>query len=103
MVAEAARNGHAEAIGIVRRGQDAIGFALAQAIAIVAPRRIVIGGGVSLNGPDWFDGVREAVTRYVFAPFRDGYDVVPAALGEEVVVHGALALARDTLANRPLV
>jgi glucokinase len=25
----------------------------------------------------------------------DCYDIVPAALGEEVVVHGALALARQ--------
>jgi glucokinase len=29
----------------------------------------------------------------VFRPFADCYDIVPAALGEEVVVHGALALA----------
>jgi glucokinase len=31
----------------------------------------------------------------VFAPFRGTFDVVPATLGEEVVIHGALALARD--------
>ena len=35
---------------ILVRAQAAIAFALAQAIALVAPRRIVIGGGVSLIG-----------------------------------------------------
>jgi glucokinase len=34
------------------------------------------------------------VSERVFKPFADCYEIVPAALGEEVVVHGALALAR---------
>jgi glucokinase len=95
MVAQAARRGVPAAISILVRAQSAIGFALAQAIALMAPRRIVIGGGVSLIGPEWFDGVRRFVDQSVFPPFRGGFDIVPAALGEEVVVQGALALARD--------
>ena len=64
----------------------------------MAPRRIVIGGGVSLIGEEfWFAPIRRLVERGVFPPFRGGFDIVPAALGEEVVVHGALALARDVL------
>ncbi len=97
MVAEAAGRGDPAASGILDRAHEALGMALAQAITLVAPRRIVIGGGVSLIGENWFAGVRRAVDRYVFSPFRDGYDIVPAALGEEVVVHGALALAHDAV------
>ena len=37
---------------------------------------------------------RELVAERVFQPFAGCYEIVPAALGEEVVVHGALALAR---------
>ena len=60
----------------------------------LCPRRIVIGGGVSLMGEDLFFGpLRSLVARHVFKPFADSYDIQPAALGEEVVVHGALALA----------
>ena len=41
-----------------------------------------------------FEPLRRLVAGRVFKPFADCYDIVPAALGEEVVVHGALALAR---------
>jgi glucokinase len=37
--------------------------------------------------------LRIEVARYVFPPLADAYQIVPAALGESVVVHGALALA----------
>ena len=75
-------------------------FALTQAITLLAPRRIVIGGGVSLVGEKlWFDPIRRLIDRDVFEPFRGRFDIVPAALGEEVVVHGALAIARDAIST----
>jgi glucokinase len=37
------------------------------------------------------------VAANAFPPFAGLTDIVPAALGEEVVVHGALALARQRL------
>ncbi len=43
----------------------------------------------------WFRPLRELVDADVFPPFRGSFDIVAAALGEEVVVHGALALADD--------
>ena len=39
--------------------------------------------------------LRQQVARYVFPPLAHSYSIVPAELGEEVVVHGALAMARD--------
>jgi glucokinase len=67
-------------------------------IALLCPRRIIIGGGVSLMGEQiLFEPLRKLVAERVFAPFAGCYDIVPAALGEEVVVHGALALARRRL------
>jgi len=41
-----------------------------------------------------FAPLRAAVREYVFGPLADACPVVPAALGESVVVHGALALAQ---------
>jgi glucokinase len=76
-----------------------IALALSHVIALLAPKRIVLGGGVSLAGERFFAPLREALARIAFPPLAD-CDVVPAALGETVVVHGALLLARAGL--RPL-
>ncbi len=69
--------------------------AICSVIALLCPTRIVIGGGVSLLGQDLFlEPLREIVAERVFKPFAGLTDIVPAALGEAVVVHGALALAK---------
>ncbi len=97
-VADAARMADPDALAILDHATTAFAFALTQAVTLLAPQRIVLGGGVSLIGEEfWFDPIRRLVDRDVFGPFRGRFDIVPAGLGEEVVVHGALALARDAL------
>jgi glucokinase len=79
---------------------DTIGYlsiALRHVIVLLCPRRIVIGGGVSLLGEQLFGPVRQHVAAMCFRPFAGLTDIVPAALGEEVVVHGAIRLARQKL------
>ena len=74
----------------------ALAFALRQLIPLVCPRRIVIGGGVSLMGEElFFAPLRRKLEIRPFEAFAALTDIVPAALGEEVVIHGALALARQ--------
>jgi glucokinase len=99
-VAQAAACGDRDSEAILERARRAIAFALTQAITLLAPRRIVIGGGVSLIGENhWFEPIRRLVKAEVMEPFRGRLDIVPAALGETVVIHGALALARDAVLN----
>jgi glucokinase len=94
MVANAAGKGDERALAVLDRARRALAHALRQAVALLAPRRIILGGGVSLMGEAlWFAPVRGLVEAEVFAPFRGSFDIVPASLGEEVVVHGALLLA----------
>jgi glucokinase len=79
---------------VIQESTDAIGEAICQVVALLCPRRIIIGGGVSLLGDElFFQPIREVVKANVFRPFAECFDIVPAALGEEVVVHGAVALA----------
>ncbi len=81
---------------ILDRARRALAFSLRQAVALLAPQRIILGGGVSLIGEaHWFAPLRQMVNADVFPPFRGTYDIVPAALGEEVVLHGALLVAQD--------
>jgi glucokinase len=97
-VADAARRGDAFALELLNDAWRELATALCQVIVLLCPRRIVIGGGVSLMGEELlFKPLRELVAANVFKPFAGCYDIVPAALGEEVVVHGALALARKRL------
>ena len=79
---------------------DRLAEGICQVIALLCPRRIVIGGGVSLMGEKLLiEPLRKLVAERVFKPFAGCYDIVPATLGEEVVVHGALALARKKFRN----
>lgn len=99
VVVQAARAApEGEAARILGMATEAMGKALAQAITLLAPRRVILGGGVSLMGDDlWLDPIRRAAEKRVFPPFRESFDMVTAELGEDVVVQGALALAADAL------
>jgi glucokinase len=97
-VAEAASAGDPLAKSVLDGALDALADAICAAIVLICPRRVVIGGGVSLMGEElFFQPLRAKIADRVFAPFAGLTDVVPAELGEKVVVHGALALARQAL------
>jgi glucokinase len=94
----AAEQGDADAQTILSRAIDGLTVAVCHVIALLCPRRIVIGGGIALIGERLLFGpLRLRIARYVFQPFAGVTEIAPAALGEEVVVHGALALARRRL------
>lgn len=96
-VAEAARDGNGLAKSVFDDACHVLGWAIAQVITLTAPEVVVVGGGVSLSGEQvFFEPLRRSVASYVFPPLGESYQIVSAGLGEEVVVHGALALAAQT-------
>jgi len=100
-VARIAEQGGLSAQGILEQAWEALAEGICHVIVLLCPRRIVIGGGVSLMGEKiLFEPLRRMVAERVFKPFTDCYDIVAAALGEEVVVHGAIALAHRKLGPR---
>ncbi len=93
-VAEAAASGNRLVSEVFSRAVAALGWGIAQAVTLCSPQVVVVGGGVSLAGEElFFQPLREATQRYVFAPLADSFTIEPAALGEDVVLHGAAALA----------
>lgn len=97
-VADAAARGDATALRILDGAVQAMAEGVCSVIKLLCPRRIIIGGGVSLIGEELlFRPLRRYVAERGMAAFAGLTEIVPAALGEEVVVHGALAYARQKL------
>lgn len=95
MIGAAAIRGNWLARKTLRKPTETLGWAIAQVITLTSAEVVVVGGGVSLIGDEhFFNPLREHVAQYVFPPLRDAYQILPAALGEDVVVQGALALAK---------
>ncbi len=94
MVAQSAANGNLIALAALHQMHVALGWAIGQVVTLLSPHVVVIGGGVSLMGNElFFEPLRKQVRRFVFPPLADSVRIVPAELDEEVVVHGAVALA----------
>jgi glucokinase len=95
MLAEAAADNNLVALETLHHAWQVLGWGIAQAVTLLSPQVVVVGGGVALMGEKLlFEPLRAAANRYVFPPLVGTFDIVPARLGEEMVVHGALALAR---------
>jgi len=97
LIAEAARRRDLVAAKAIDEAARTLGLALANVITLMHPERIALGGGVSLMGEVLIEPLRRYVDQYVFGPFRNRYEIVPCALGESVVVVGALLLAPRVL------
>lgn len=71
-----------------------LGWALAQMVTLLAPEKVVVGGGVSkISPPLFWDPLRDHFSKYTFGPLCDPSLLVSAALGDDVVLYGAAAIA----------
>lgn len=97
-LAQATRTGDPIAARILDDAVQALAEGVCSVIKLLCPRRVVIGGGVSLIGEDLlFEPLRRYVATRGMGALAGLTEIVPAALGEAVVVHGALTLARQKL------
>jgi glucokinase len=87
-----AEQGDAAARKLLEESAGALAVGIANVVALLHPERVILGGGVSLMGPFFWDPLRARLSERAFAPFARTFDLVPASLGEEVVVVGAVLL-----------
>jgi glucokinase len=71
-----------------------LALGLKACIMLLNPARIVIGGGISKSGEALFGPLRAELRRQITNWSGARIDVVPAALGDDSVLYGALALAK---------
>ena len=72
-----------------------LALGLKACIMILNPARIVIGGGIGKAGDKLFVPLRQELRRQITAWSRARIDVVPAELGDDSVLYGALELAKS--------
>jgi glucokinase len=70
-----------------------LALGLKAAIMLLNPARIIIGGGISKAGDALFVPLRAELRKQITNWSRAQIDVVPAELGDDSVLYGALALA----------
>ncbi len=90
-VARCANEGDELAQEILDDAAQALGFGIGTAITLMNPERVVIGGGVAKSGERWWSVVRESARVNTLPQMR--VDIVPAALGDDAPLWGAIALA----------
>ncbi len=91
-VGEAARRGDAPARRVVDEAARRLGIAVANAVHLIDPERVVIGGGVAELGEVFLAPLRESYRAHIFGP-AVATPVVPAELGYDAGVIGAAAVA----------
>lgn len=74
-----------------------LAIGLANAITLIAPDLVIVGGGVASAGELLFGPLREQVPKFVSMVPAEVIRIVPAELGTESGVHGTVALARQTI------
>jgi glucokinase len=88
-----AKAGDKVAQDIVDSCLNYLGIGVANAIAIFDPEMVIIGGGVSKVGSVVFDKVQEVVNKRCFKSMAESCKILPAGLGTDAGVIGAVALA----------
>lgn len=99
-IAEAAGGGDQVALGILARSGRAVGTGIGHAANLVNPQRFILGGGVTHAGELWWTAVRAAARETALPEIE--FDIVPAELGDDAPLWGAVALVyHDLLGHAP--
>jgi glucokinase len=96
-VFECASRGDKLALEVVDYTSNYLGIGIASFINIFDPEMIVIGGGVSKVGDMLFDRIRKIALERSFDVMSSTVKIVPASLGSDAGLVGALAIISERL------
>ncbi len=97
-VAQAARDGDTLALATLDTAFTYLGLGLANAVNLLDPGLVVLGGGVTRIGAPLFDRVCAVVAERALVPC----DIVPALLGDDVGVWGGVAVIERRAGGIPV-
>ena len=97
LVAELARGGDMECIGIMERAYRAVGAMCASLVNLLNPEVIVLGGSIAEHQPRLHEVVREEIGRRAFPMPAGRVRVVPPHFGGDVSLVGVVPLIAERL------
>lgn len=80
------------ALCILQETCQTLGMAISNVVALLHPERVILGGGVSLMGPLFWNALQNEFRARVMPTFASQVELLPAKLSENVMVIGALCL-----------
>jgi len=90
------REGDTVAGEVWRETVTYLGLGVAAIVTMLAPERVVIGGGVAMAGELLFEPLRREVRQRVKLVAVESVPILPAALGRDVGILGAAAVALES-------
>jgi glucokinase len=93
-VYERAATGDTKCLAAIDTVADYIGIGIANAITVLGPSCVVIGGGIAAAGDLILDPIRRSVRKHVFLAPKDGSTIVKAELGNWAGAIGAALAGR---------
>ncbi|ERT04207.1 ROK family domain protein [Lyngbya aestuarii BL J] len=97
IVSQAANEGDELCQNAIKLAGWAIGVGIGNTANLINPQRFILGGGVTKAGDLFWHQVRQ-ISRQTALPEVD-FEIVPAQLGDEAPLWGAVALAETALEN----
>lgn len=88
----AASEGDKFSMEIIKENAEYIGIGLVNIINVIDPEVIVLGGGVSMIGKPLFKAIKKTMENYSSINKNNLPDVIPAELGYDAGIIGAIAL-----------
>ena len=95
LVSQAAAQGDTLAWQALEVAAWALGVSIGNAANLINPQRFVLGGGVTKAGNRFWEAIRRFARETAMPEVH--FDVVPAALGDDAPLWGAVGLAEDCL------
>ena len=103
VLADAIKKKEPMVVEVMSRAATQLGKSIAGCIHLLAPDKIVLGGGLVEAMPDFFSKyVKEGINSWLLPAYRENIEIVVAKLGDDAGIMGAAAWAKKQItASKP--
>ncbi|AFY47506.1 transcriptional regulator/sugar kinase [Nostoc sp. PCC 7524] len=93
LISEAATKGDNVAQAVLQKSAWALGTGIGNVANLMNPQRFILGGSVTKAGENWWNVVQKTARETALPEVM--FEIVPAALGDDAPLWGAVALAEE--------